>query len=309
MNQTNGTEPFGLVADVGGTNTRLARVGAFGVLKDSVTSRPNKDVGCFDELVCSYLKDAPQPKEIVIAVAGPVDGKKARLTNRNWDFDADSLGAKLGANRVKLINDLEALAKAVPTIAPDAVEPLHEGAQLRQPGQALVVGLGTGFNVAAVDTSSGATFSAELGHASLPAPVLAYLEQHVPDTSSFESVENLFSGIGLLNLGRVMGINAESAKDIAQSDDPNAKTALDIVTVAFGLMVREIAYMYFPRAGIFFNGSMARTLLAPDRSGRVLEPLRSDQNFDGQFARLPAYLIVSDSVALGGCAAHLLGES
>ena len=309
MNQTNGAEPFGLVADVGGTNTRLARVGAFGVLKDSVTSRPNKDVGCFDELVCSYLKDAPQPKEIVIAVAGPVNGKKARLTNRNWNFDADSLGSKLGAHRVKLINDLEALAKAIPTVASDAVEPLHADAQLRQPGQALVVGLGTGFNVAAVDTSSGATFSAELGHASLPAPVLAYLEQHVPDTSSFESVENLFSGVGLLNLGHVMGINAESAKEIAQSNDPKAKNALDIMTVAFGLMVREIAYMYFPRAGLFFNGSMARTLLAPDRRDRVLEPLRLDQNFNGQFARLPAYLIVSDSVALGGCAAHLLGES
>ncbi len=305
MQEDYGTEPFGLVADVGGTNTRLARVAASGVIAETVTSRANKDVSCFDELLQGFLGTGAKPQEIVIAVAGPVNGKIARLTNRNWDFDADGLKQRFGADRVTLINDLEALAKAVPTIKTDAVEPLHQGAELRQSGQALVVGLGTGFNVAAVDTSSGATFSAELGHASIPAPVMSLLEQRISDTSSFLTVENLFSGVGLMNLGRVMGIEADSAKDIATCNDPKAKQALDIVTEAFGLMVREIAYMYFPRAGLFFNGSMARTLLSTERRDKVLEPLRSDTNFDGQFARLPAYLIVSDSVALGGCAAHL----
>ena len=124
--------------------------------------------------------------------------------------------------------------------------------------------------------------------------------------SAFETVENLFSGIGLLRLAGVLGLKAQSAAEIAASDDPKAREAVDICTDAFALMVRELAYMYFPRGGIFFNGSMAQTLLSPQRRQRVLAPLRADQQFDGQFARLPAFLFTSDTVALGGCAARLL---
>jgi glucokinase len=134
------------------------------------------------------------------------------------------------------------------------------------------------------------------------------LKAHMPDTSRFDSVENLFSGVGLLRLARVIGVDVESAAELAQSDDPRAREALDACTEAFGLMVRELAYAYFPRAGLYFNGSLAKFLLAPERRERVLRPLRADQSFDGQFARIPAFLFVSDTVALGGCTARLLAQ-
>ena len=49
-------------------------------------------------------------------------------------------------------------------------------------------------------------------------------------------------------------------------------------------------------------------LLAPERRDRVLAPLRSETGFDGQFARIPAFLFVSHTVALGGAAARLMAQ-
>ncbi|MEL6451115.1 MAG: glucokinase [Pseudomonadota bacterium] len=296
---------IGLVADVGGTNTRLALVGPDGVLPQTVLRRPNDAFDSFLALAQDYLGGRPAPDFVVIAVAGPVAGQRARLTNRNWDFDADALGTALGARDVTLMNDLEALGQAVPTVAADAVEPLHDGATLGGSGQALVVGLGTGFNVSAVQMESGVVFTSEQGHASLPSSVMAVLQAHMPDTSRFDSVENLFSGVGLLRLAHVIGVDVDSAEALAKSNDPRAREALETCTNAFALMVRELAYAYFPRAGLYFNGSLAKFLMAPERRARVLAPLRADHSFDGQFARIPAFLFVSDTVALGGCTARL----
>jgi glucokinase len=300
----------GLVADVGGTNTRLGRVGPGGLIPDSVSKRPNGAFESFTHLALDYLKarGEPAPSRVVMAVAGPVAGKVARLTNRDWTIEADALAADLGGARATFLNDLEALGHAVPGLAGSDIEALHAGAELPRTGQALVVGLGTGFNVAPVLIDDGAVMASEMGHAALPQSVVAYLATRLPDVSAFETVEHIFSGVGMLRLGRAMGLPYDSAEAIAESHDDRAREAVDICARAFGLMVRELAYAYFPRAGFFFNGSLARTLLAPERRADVLAPLRADDRFDGQFARLPAFLLTSDTVALGGCAAHLMAD-
>ena len=297
----------GFVADVGGTNTRLARVNQMGVLQGTVQSRANADFASFEELAQDYLAGQEAPERVVIAVAGPVAGDRAELTNRAWSFETAAMADCLGASSVHFINDLEALGHAVASSVPtEAIEPLHAGALPGQPGQALVVGLGTGFNVSPVDTHSGAVFAVELGHASLPAPVRQYLETRLPDVGPFETVEHLFSGVGMLRLAKVLGLDVASAAEIPLSGDRQAKVAIDICTEALAILVRELAYIYYPRSGFYFNGSLARMLLAPERRERVLAPLRQDAQFDGQFSKLPAFLFVSDTIALGGCAARLL---
>ena len=301
-------EAIGFVADVGGTNTRLAVVGPSGVLSDTVARRANAAFDSFEHLVLDYLGDRRVHGPMVVAVAGPVGGTQARLTNRNWLIDAGRVAETCGATGVTLMNDLEALGQAVPPVQPAAVEPLHAGAALGGGGQGLVIGLGTGYNVSVVHIASGAALISEQGHASLPSSVMDVLRRHMPDTSAFDSIENLFSGVGLLRLAKVIGVEVESAEALAKSDDPRAKEALETCTDAFGQMVRELAYAYFPRAGLYFNGSLAQFLLAPERRARVLAPLRSETGFDGQFARIPAFLFVSHTVALGGAAARLIAQ-
>jgi len=154
-------DSLGLVADVGGTNTRLAFVGPGGVMAETVARRSNAAFDSFEALLDDYLQGTAVDGQMVVAVAGPVGGRQAQLTNRNWLIDADAVAARFGARHMSLMNDLEALGQAVPTIAPEAVEPLHDGAALGQPGQALVVNLGTGYNVAAVHLASGSVLISE----------------------------------------------------------------------------------------------------------------------------------------------------
>ncbi|MEL7164769.1 MAG: glucokinase [Pseudomonadota bacterium] len=299
---------LGLVADVGGTNTRMAFVGPDGVIPDTVARRANVDFESFEALAQDYLAGRTADGPMVVAVAGPVGAGTARLTNRNWIIEAGQVADACGATSARLMNDLEALGQAVPTVPADAVEPLHAEAQLGLPGQALVIGLGTGFNVAPVHMASGAVLISEQGHASLPESVMNILQAHLADTTSFDTVETLFSGVGLLGLSKVIGVDVDSAEALAKSDDPRAREAIDVITDALGQMVRELAFAFFPKAGIFFNGSLAQFLLSPSRRARVLAPLRTEAKFDGQFARIPAFLFTSHTVALGGAAARLLAH-
>jgi glucokinase len=296
----------GLVADVGGTNTRLGRVGPDGVIFDSIVKHANDDFSSFTEMARSYLKDQSLPDRMVVAVAGPVAGTRAKLTNRGWAFDADAIATDLGVGSVHLLNDLAALGYAVRTVAPDAVEPLHKGADLNAQGQALVIGLGTGFNVSPVDTISDSVLVVEQGHASMPSSVLKFLQGRVPDAWAFETVENLSSGVGMLRLADALGLSVTSAAELTTLQNDTAREAVDICEGALGLLVRELVYVYGPKAGLYFNGSLAQVLLSPERRARVLAPLRADTQFDGQFANIPAFLFTSDYVALGGCAARLM---
>lgn len=299
---------LGLVADIGGTNTRLAFVGPDGVVPDTAARRANADFDSFEALICDYLGARSVNGPMVLAVAGPVGDGKAQLTNRNWEIEASRVAEVCGASRVSIMNDLEALGQAVPTVAASAVAPLHPGAQLGQPGQGLVIGLGTGFNVAPVHVASGTVLVSEHGHVSLPASVMNILSDHLADTSAFDCIENLFSGVGLLRLSRVIGVDVASAEELATSVDPRAQEAIEVLTDALGQLVRELAFAFFPKAGIYFNGSLAQFLLSEARRDRVLAPLRAETAFDGQFARIPAFLFTSHTVALGGAAARLLAQ-
>lgn len=299
---------FGLVADVGGTNTRLGRVGPDGVLTGSIVKKANDDYDSFADMARAYLPQGDAPARVVVAVAGPVAGQEARLTNRNWTFEAGHLAEVLNAGEVLLMNDLEALGAAVPSVPKDAVLPLHEDAVLGAKGQALVAGLGTGFNIAAINTDARVVFKAEQGHVSLPVPVWQLLDARLPSAERFQTVEHVFSGVGLVRLARALGLNVDSAAEVGASDDPRACAAIELCTDAFALMLRELAYMYFPGAGIFLNGSLAREVVAPHRRERVLAHLRADTQFDGQFAEIPVFLFTSDTVALWGCSARLLGR-
>lgn len=105
-----------LVADIGGTNSRLA-LAALGQLRPGTTrSFRNAEFASFEAVAHSYLGDVADaaPDQIALAVAGPVEGDTARLTNRGWVISAADLSRKLGAARGRIINDLIALGYAVP---------------------------------------------------------------------------------------------------------------------------------------------------------------------------------------------------
>lgn len=147
----------------------------------------------------------PRIEAVCVAVAGPVSGGQARLTNRDWSFSEQRLLELTGAGRARLINDLTALGYATPALSGDAAGFLTAPPQAASSnGQRLVVNAGTGFNVCAVKVlpSGGiACLEAEEGHTRLPLSIATPLAEALGTTipaaaARFESVEELFAGRG-----------------------------------------------------------------------------------------------------------------
>ena len=60
-------------------------------------------------------------------VAGPVIGGRAHLTNLPWDVEETALSQALGLRRVMLLNDLKAIAYAVPFLQPEDLHSINVG--------------------------------------------------------------------------------------------------------------------------------------------------------------------------------------
>lgn len=299
-----------LLADVGGTNARMALARDGALVADSITRFRGEDHATFDAVVTEYLRrqGGPGIEAVCIAVAGPVWGHEARLTNRDWDFSEARLCALTGAGRARLINDMIALGYAAAALDPGA------GGFLRGPGegalsngQRLVVNAGTGFNVCAVKRLPGgaiACLEAEEGHTRLPLSIAAPLAEALGDRAGrIDSVEELFAGRGLARLhalltGTPQG-RAEAVVEAADGGDGPAGATLALYARLFGLFCRELALRFMPMDGMFLAGSVARSCTG--RFAIFEQAYLSDPLMARIPQAVPVGVIADDMAALHGC--------
>ncbi|MCF3974376.1 glucokinase [Paracoccus salsus] len=304
-----------LLGDVGGTNARLAIARNHVIDEQTVTRFRGDDFTSFDDVVRRFLQEQDQPRisSMCIAVAGPVGGGKARLTNRDWDFDEDRLARLTDADQVRLINDLTALGYATPALHGDGLTVLRAAPEGRaRNGQALVVGLGTGFNVCAVRALHGGAITAmeaEEGHTHLPANIYLRLAELLGADAArrFSSTEETFAGRGLsrLHAARTGGapVRSEDIARAAEAGDPQAVATYDLFADLVGHLCRELALRFMPLEGLFLAGSVGRSIA--DRidvfeRGFLAEPLMRHIP-----ENTPIFLIRDDMAALHGCLAAL----
>ena len=86
-----------LVADIGGTNCRLSLVEEAGaphrpLARIGTGSHPTPEAA-FEAVLVTLTQ---RPRSAVLAVAGPLEGRSAQLTNANWHFDGPGIGRALG---------------------------------------------------------------------------------------------------------------------------------------------------------------------------------------------------------------------
>lgn len=140
--------------------------------------------------------------------------------------------------------------------------------------QALVVGIGTGFNVSPVLRDGGriACLSVEAGHASLYASLGNALDQLKPGLSrAFPTVEALFSGKGRRRfLSLVTGEPVERATPyigkFGEAGNEVFDAALDHYAALIGYLLKELQLDYMPTSGIFLAGGVARSSLIGSRA-------------------------------------------
>lgn len=301
-----------MLADVGGTNARLALARDGQIDPASITRFRGDDYASFDDVVNAYL--AQHPDEVIsavcVAVAGPVAGGLAELTNRDWDFSEQRLRDLTGAGRARLINDLTALGYATPSLTGAGVAVLREApADRARNGQALVVNAGTGFNVCAVrhlPDGGIICLEAEEGHTRLPENIAIRLRAEIGDLAdAFDSTEELFAGRGLARLhaarsGQVTP-RAEDVTAAAAQNQPEAVASLNFYTEIFGLLCRELAMRFMPFEGMYLAGSVARA--SAERAELFEQAFFSDALMRQIPQATPLLMIREDMAALYGCLA------
>lgn len=86
-------DTLSLVADIGGTNTRVALADGRTILPETIRRYSNAEFPGLETVIRQYVKDenGVDPKAACVAVAGPVRDGKATMTNLDWTIDKPTL--------------------------------------------------------------------------------------------------------------------------------------------------------------------------------------------------------------------------
>lgn len=311
-----------LVADIGGTNTRVSLVDGTGILTETIRRYRNVDYPGLETVLRKYIEDegGVDCKGACVDLAGPVRDGVGTMTNLDWTIDSETLRRATGAENVAILNDLQAQGHSVGYISPDHVRLITEGPSepASRTATSLVVNVGTGFNAAAVFETPGGRFVAasECGHANLPIRDERELRlcQFVETAHGFPAVEDVLSGRGLERLYQFLGaehnhVEEKSAANIMASveagNDPLAEETARVFCKILGTVAGNLSLIHLPFGGVYLVGGVARAMTPHlDRLG-FTEAFRDKGRFAGFMKNFSVSMIEDDYAALIGCASHL----
>ena len=321
-----------LAGDIGGTKTDLAvyssETGPFAPLAQ--TEVHSADYSSLETIAREFLTKVEVPVDrACFAVAGPVIGGGAKITNLPWVIDESTVAKELNLEQVHLMNDLEAIAFAIPSLQTDDLYTLNAGVPV--PGGAIGViapGTGLGESFLTWDGSRYISHSSEGGHASY-APtdetqigLLAYMFKRF-DHVSYEKV---CSGIGIPHVYEYLRssgyaperpevVEAMSASHhdvtpiiIKFGLDPAHPSALcaatlDILVSILGDEAGNLALKVLATGGVYLAGGIATHLWPALKGQRFMQAFTRKGRFADLMARMPIHVVMSRA-ALAGAASY-----
>lgn len=251
-----------------------------------------------------------------------------------WLIEENSLAKELNLNHksVRLINDLEAIARAVPILRPSDMVKINLGEPVRKGAVAVIApGAGLGESFLTWDGSHYMAHGSEGGHSDF-APtderqirLLTYMLKQF-DHVSFEHV---CSGIGIPNIYRFLRDvehipePLEVAKLIDTAADPSVviiNPAVDptnrskLCAETLGLLVSilgseagNLAAKFLATGGVYLAGGVAVHALQAIKQPDFLERFKRKGRFAELMSRIPIHVVVTPA-GLAGAACLRAGE-
>jgi glucokinase len=213
-------EKYILAVDIGASKTKLGIFAAGGLslspVKEDVLVTGNFSAAA--EMINSFLDQGSFDIDLAcIGVPGPVIDGRSTTTNLPWFIDSAALAEDISIRAVKLVNDLEAMAAAVPLLPASDLYVLNKGVKRDKMNMA-VLSPGTGLGEAYLcwdDVShSFISHASEGGHCDfapstpLELDLLAYLQDEIGHVS----YELVCSGIGIVNIYKFLEESNREAK-------------------------------------------------------------------------------------------------
>lgn len=315
-----------IAGDIGGTSTRLVLVSPEGgarkiIAHDEVRSG---DFTGLAPIVEAFLAaNKVQAAAACFGVPGPVIDGRAQLTNLPWELDEAGLRKSLKLERVDLLNDLRAIAHAVPQLLPTETMVINPGKAAKH-GAMAVMAPGTGLGEAFLvwDGTGYVACPSEGGHADFaPANhVQAGLWQFLTDRFGHASYERVCAGSGLPNVYDYLrsmdpasespGFAAvlqsaadrtplimEAARDVA-GHNPLA-AALRVMIDVWGAEAGNLALKVMAMGGVYIGGGMPVRVLPQLQDGAFMRAFTAKGRFAALLADVPVHVITVNAALLG----------
>ncbi|MCF3934833.1 glucokinase [Acuticoccus sp. M5D2P5] len=300
-----------LIGDIGGTHARFATCDLFGNTIRNRRTLSTKAFASFEDALTTYLSETGvHAATACLAVAGPVESGAARLTNAPWSFSEADIRRVAGVFGAHLVNDFEALARAVPQLDPDDLVAIKAG-RAEDGATLAVLGPGTGFGVASlVPCARGWTgLPGEGGHMTFGAinEEEWVIHDHLSALYDHVSVERVLSGAGLEAIDIAFGGPGRTAREIVESarrgEGGTAPRTLDAFVRILARVAGDVALVVGATGGVFLGGGIAPKILDFLDS----EVFRAAFVAKGRMARylsdIPVHVITAADGGLRGAAA------
>ena len=311
------TDRCTLLADIGGTNTRVALARAGRLIPGTIRKYSNEGRRALEDVLRDYMasEGVGALAGACVAAAGPVRDGVAEMTNLSWVIEVGSMAECTGADHVAVLNDLQAQGHALGHLAPGMMREILPGQPARPGAAQLVVGIGTGFNAAPVHEGPGGRVvpPAESGHVTLPCITEAdyALKRYLEDKHLFASVEHVVSGRGLERVYAYLSghdaarVPGEQIIAAMEKGDPRAMEAGRIFVTMLGRVVGDLALTHLPFGGIYLIGGAARGVVPWLEPFGFAHAMQAKGRFSDFLRSFPVRVIEDDYAALHGCAAYL----
>jgi glucokinase len=316
-----------VVGDIGGTKTLLALFAPGADPRKPVAEKEyhSSSYAGLDVIVRAFLQETGQQAAMgCFDVAGPVVKGAVHTTNLPWTMDEQGLAQAIGLQRVILLNDLKAIAYAVPRLQPadrytlNAGEPEPEGAMA-------VVAPGTGLGEAFLvwDGRDYIACASEGGHASF-APAddrQADLWRHLRQRFGEVSFERVCSGLGIANIydflrdTQVFAEPPDFAARLAAAADrtplisqaglddaagnPLAAATMAIFVAVLGAEAGNLALKVMSTGGVYLAGGIPAHVLPLLTDGRFLEAFTAKGRLGAVLRKMPVHVVTARAALLG----------
>ena len=319
-----------LAGDVGGTNARL---GLFrrGSTRPELEHTHVYPTSAFPDVVgmlrefCRERGIAPSSLEgAAFGVAGPVLDDVVVLTNANWRIDGPATARALGLDRVRVINDLSAMAWGVTVLLEGEYVTLQQ-CEADPRGNVALIAPGTGMGEALLHNQDGRLWPSpsEGGHADLAPHTDRQIEllRDLTTRCGRASWEHVLSGPGLLNLFAFTHATACTFVDAAAPDAPARITAnglagtcpaciecLQLFVELLGAEAGNLGLRTVATGGVYVGGGIPPRILPALQDGRFMTAFLAKEPAREVVERMPVHVITHPYPGLLGAAVVAAGN-
>ncbi len=300
----------------------------------------SREHSTFREIAGQFLSANSVPVESIVqatfGIAGPVYRGHSKLTNLRWELDEKELSESLGIEKVKLINDLEAMGNYIPFLRRHEQKTLYGDAgsvEAEDGSAAAIIAPGTGLGEAFLTWDGGRcrAHPSEGGHCDF-APsseeqdeLLSYLRERFGHVS----YEFVCSGKGIYytwsyfhESSRYSSSRCPIVSKVAKAEDPTpiivrammkegndcepcAKT-LDTFISVLGAESGNLALKFLARSGVYVAGGLPKLVQRALTDGRFVRAYLNKGRVSKVVEQIPVILILTRNSASLGAAHYTL---